>query len=89
MSEGGTAFSILAGIVGGDKAQEVCRKLGGERVYVPQRVPREHDAEELREAFERAIGKTVSVTSAYEQVATEFNVSQRTVQRAQTRDNLP
>jgi len=81
-----SAFSILAGIVGDEKAAEVRDKMAGESVYIPHRAA--HDPEELREAFERVIARAHSVTDAYESVAAAMDVSPRTVQRAVTRAKL-
>ena len=74
-----SAASELHEIIGDELMEQVCDRLGGQRVYIPRTW---YCSEELADAFNRVIHEATTVGSAYETVAEEFSVSPRTVQRA-------
>ena len=74
-----SAFSILQNIVGDEVAARVIYELGGTALYVPRRVPVDHET--VRNEFERTLPGSANVMSAYEQVAKRHGISIRTVRR--------
>lgn len=77
-----TMADELAHIIGPELMQEVRRRLGGQRVYIPATAPDRHQF--IAQRFDDVIGFAPSVMSAYEIVAGETDVAVRTVQRVVT-----
>jgi len=81
MSEA-SAATVLQQIVGDEIMAEICRELGGQRVYIPKAVPRQRPEPLLvLTAFEEVLGTAPSITDAYQMVADTFHMSSRTVMR--------
>ena len=80
MSEA-TALSEIVSIVGEEKMREICQRLGGERVYIPRRVPTLEDVEICQE-FNTLLHDGSTCGNAYQTIADAHGVSVRTVQRA-------
>ena len=78
MNEGSAATEILS-IIGTSAMEELCQRLGGERVYIPLVPPA--DEQEICAAFEKVLRRGTPCMGAYEQVAKTYGLSARTIMR--------
>jgi hypothetical protein len=71
--------SILQGIIGEEKMQEVCEALGGLKIYVPGKpLPTERN-QRIAEEVVSLVANGTSQMDAYEAVSNEFGLSKRRV----------
>ena len=76
-------------MIGPDAMDEICRRFGGERIYIPHALPERNGL--IVEEFDRTVAVAPSVGSAYETVAQIYHVHTRTIERiiANSRQTQP
>ena len=77
-----SVLNEIQSIVGDEMMEEICRRLGGERVYIPVRLPL--DSQEVCDEFVVIVHDGSTAMSAYQQLADEHHVSPRTIMRTIT-----
>ena len=77
-----SALSLIQSIVTPDQMEQIVTCLGGERVYIPSKMPL--DSQEVCDEFVAIIHDGSTSMSAYQQLATEHHVSQHTIRRVIT-----
>ena len=75
-----SALSMIQSIVTPDQMEQIVTCLGGERVYIPARVPL--DSQQVCDEFVAIIHDGSTSMSAYQQLADHHHVSPRTIMRA-------
>jgi len=74
-----SAFVQMQSIVGPNLMAEICRQMGGERIYIPARLPL--DGESVCQEFVNIVHNGSTAMSAYQRLADEHHVSPRTIMR--------
>ena len=74
-----TEAQILLRIVGTEKMQAICDEFGGERIYIPTRIPDTNRDTRILEVFASAREDGATVMSSYQQAAEEVGLSVRRV----------
>ena len=67
-------------VIGNEAMEKLCAAFGGERIYIPKRVPVDGRDERIKEEFIEHLHKGATCMSAYNMIAHQYSLSTRRVQ---------